>query len=91
MIPLIRIISRELKYIAFDEDGAKALGLSIRFYRYLFYSLIALAASMLSSTIGVLVTHVIMAVPGALFLRFSKSCESHDHWIPVSQSDQYTS
>ena len=72
VIPLIHMISRELKYIAFDEDGAKALGLSVRFYRYLFYSLIALAASILSSTIGVLVTHVIMAVPGAVALRFSK-------------------
>jgi len=72
VIPLTHLISKELKYISFDEDGAKALGLNIRFYRYLFYGLTALAASILSSTIGILITHVILAVPGAAALRFSR-------------------
>ena len=57
VIPLIHIISRELKYIAFDEDGAKALGLSVRFYRYLFYSLMAEAASLRSSILNFLIDH----------------------------------
>jgi len=72
VIPLMQLIFREFRYIAFDEDGAKALGLNVRFYRYLFYSLTALAAATLSSTIGVLATHVVLAVPGAVALRASR-------------------
>ena len=51
--PLIHLISRELKYIAFDRDGATAMGLNVRVYRYLFFSLSALATATLSSTLGV--------------------------------------
>lgn len=72
VLPVIHIIFRELRYIAFDEDGAKAMGLNVRFYRYVFYGLAALAASTLSSTIGVLVTHVVLAVPGAIALKYGK-------------------
>jgi len=69
VVPLVHLISRELKYIAFDRDGAAAMGLSPRLYRYLFFSLSAFAASTLASTIGVLATHVMLAVPGALSAR----------------------
>ncbi|RLG07327.1 MAG: hypothetical protein DRN65_03705 [Thaumarchaeota archaeon] len=70
--PLIHLISRELKYIAFDRDGATAMGLNVRVYRYLFFSLSALATSTLASTLGVLATHVLLAVPGAVAIRFGK-------------------
>lgn len=71
VLPVTQLIFREFKYIAFDEDGAKAMGFNIRFYRYVFYALAAVTASTLSSTIGVLVTHVVLAVPGAVALRYS--------------------
>jgi len=70
--PFTYIIWRELKYITFDEDGAKSLGINVRFYRYIFYTLIAMVAAVLSSTIGVLVTHAVLAVPGALAMRLSR-------------------
>jgi len=70
--PLTSIILREIRYISFDEDGAKAMGINIRLYRYTFYSLVAIAAATLSSTIGVLVTHVVLAVPGAISVRLTK-------------------
>ena len=70
--PLMHLISRELKYIAFDRDGAIAMGLNVRVYRYLFFSLSALATSTLASTLGVLATHVLLAVPGALSMRVSR-------------------
>lgn len=72
VIPVMHLIYKEFKYISFDEDGAKALGLNVRFYRYVFYALTAVAAATLSSTIGVLVTHVVLAVPGAVALRVSR-------------------
>jgi len=70
--PLMHLISRELKYIAFDKDGAIAMGLNARVYRYLFFSLSALATATLSSTLGVLATHVLLAVPGALAMRIGR-------------------
>ncbi|MEM2469470.1 MAG: iron chelate uptake ABC transporter family permease subunit [Nitrososphaerota archaeon] len=72
VLPITHLFFREFKYIAFDEDGSKALGLNIRVYRYMFYSLAAISASVLSSTIGVLATHVVLSVPGFLILKFSK-------------------
>ncbi len=70
--PVIHMILKEFRYIAFDEEGAKSLGLNVRFYRYIFYSLVSAASAVLSSTIGVLVTHVLLAVPGALALRVGR-------------------
>lgn len=72
VLPITHLFFREFKYIAFDEDGSKALGLNIRVYRYTFYSLAAISASILSSTIGVLATHVVLSVPGFLSLKVFK-------------------
>lgn len=70
--PLIHLIGREIKYIAFDRDGAVALGLNTRVYRYLFFALGSLATSILSMSIGILAAHVLLAVPGALAVRFGR-------------------
>lgn len=72
VLPIVHLFYREFKYIAFDEDGSKAMGLNIRMYRYAFYSLAAVSAATLSSTIGVLATHVVLAVPGILSIRVFK-------------------
>jgi len=71
-IPTVHFFWKEFKYIAFDSEGAEALGLNVRFYRYLFYSLAALISAVLSSTVGVLVAHVVLAVPGAFAVRISR-------------------
>jgi len=72
VLPFIHLFFREFKYIAFDEDGSKVMGLNVRIYRYTFYSLAAVSAAILSSTIGVLATHVVLAVPGVLSLKVFK-------------------
>ncbi|MEN2973966.1 MAG: iron chelate uptake ABC transporter family permease subunit [Candidatus Caldarchaeales archaeon] len=69
VVPTTHLLFKEFKYIAFDPDGAEAMGLNIRFYRYVFYSLTAISSSILSSTIGVLATHVILAIPGIIYMR----------------------
>ncbi|MCD6564114.1 MAG: metal ABC transporter permease [Thermoproteales archaeon] len=71
-IPIVHLFWREFKYIAFDPEGAEALGLNVRFYRYLFYSIVAFVSAVLSSTVGVLVAHVILAAPGAFALKIYK-------------------
>ncbi len=70
--PLMHLITREIKYIAFDKDGAVAMGLNVRAYRYLFFGLGALATAILASSIGILATHILLAVPGALTVRFAR-------------------
>lgn len=70
--PLMHLISREIKYISFDRDGAVAMGLNVRAYRYLFFGLGALATSILASSIGILATHILLAVPGALTVRLAR-------------------
>ncbi|MEM1976649.1 MAG: iron chelate uptake ABC transporter family permease subunit [Nitrososphaerota archaeon] len=69
IVPLIHMTSGEIKYISFDRDGAAALGLNTRAYRYLFFALGSLAASTLSMSIGVLATHVLLAIPGAIAVK----------------------
>jgi len=70
--PLMHLITRELKYIAFDMDGAIAMGLNVRVYRYLFFGLSALATAILASSIGILATHILLAVPGALAIKLTR-------------------
>ncbi len=70
--PLMHLITREIKYIAFDKDGAASLGLNLRAYRYLFFGLGALATAILASSIGILATHILLAVPGALTVRLAR-------------------
>lgn len=70
--PLMHLITREIKYIAFDRDGAVAMGLNVRAYRYLFFGLGSLATSILASSIGILATHILLAVPGALTIRLAR-------------------
>ncbi len=77
VLPIVHLFFHEFKYIAFDEDGSKAMGLNVRIYRYIFYSLASVSAAILSSTIGVLATHAVLAVPGILSLKIFKK-----HIIP---------
>jgi ABC-type Mn2+/Zn2+ transport system permease subunit len=74
--PITHIFWSEFKYISFDPDSADVMGLNVRRYRYLFYSLIAVAATTLSSTVGVLMTHVIIALPGIIAIK-SRTTKYH--------------
>ncbi len=71
-IPIVHLFWKEFKYISFDSEGAEALGLNVRFYRYMFYSVVAFISAILSSTVGVLVAHVVLAAPGAFALKIYK-------------------
>lgn len=69
IVPITLTFEGEFIYIAFDEDGAKAMGLRVRLYRYLLYSLCAIVAASLSMSLGVFVSHVVIVVPGVLALK----------------------
>ncbi len=69
VMPFAHLFWYEYKFISFDPEGAEARGLSVRFYRYLYYTLASIAATTLAMTLGVLLTHIIMVVPGLFALR----------------------
>ncbi len=69
VIPLTHIFWCEYRYIAFDPEGAESLGISVRAYRYLYYLMTAVAASTLAMSLGVLLAHVVISIPGLISLR----------------------
>ncbi len=69
VVPLSHLFWYEYKFISFDPEGAEAMGLSVRFYRYLYYTLASIAATTLAMTLGVLLTHIVMTLPGLFTLR----------------------
>ena len=69
--PLVHMFWGEIKYVFFDPEGAYSMGLKVRYYRYLLYALTAAAATSLAMSLGVLISHVILAAPGLLAVRLS--------------------
>ncbi len=69
VMPLAHLFWYEYKFISFDPEGAEAMGLSVRFYRYLYYALASVAATAIAMTLGVLLTHIIISLPGLFALR----------------------
>ena len=64
---LILIISllfnREFLYIAFDEDGAKAMGLNTRLYHYISVFISSLGIVVLTKALGSIIIYAILIVP----------------------------
>jgi len=71
VIPLVHMFWSEIKYVFFDPEGAYSMGLRVRYYRYLLYALTAATATSLAMSLGVLISHVILAAPGLLAVRLS--------------------
>ncbi|RLG85040.1 MAG: hypothetical protein DRO18_06405 [Thermoprotei archaeon] len=69
---LVLFFRREIIYIAFDELGARSMGLNVRLYRYVLYTVIAILAITLTMTIGIIAAHITIAAPGALALQLSR-------------------
>jgi len=66
------IFHKELMYVAFDPEGCKALGYNLRFYKYVEYAMLALVVTTLTYTLGIIVSHILIAAPGIVSINFSK-------------------
>lgn len=64
---------KELMYIAFDEEGARLVGIPVKTVNFIFTILTALTISIASRTVGALIVSSIMVIPVACAMRFSKS------------------
>lgn len=67
---------KELMYIAFDEDGARLVGIPVKSVNFIFTILTALTVSIASRTVGALIVSSIMVIPVACAMRFAKSYKS---------------
>ncbi len=67
------LLYRELMYIAFDEDGARLIGIPVKRVNFIFTILTALTVSIASRTVGALIVSSIMVIPVACAMRFAKS------------------
>ncbi len=73
VLPLTHMFWYEYKYLAFDPEGARAMGIHARVYRYLYFFTVAVAASILAMSLGVLLAHIIISLPGLMALRLRTS------------------
>ncbi|HWR19984.1 MAG TPA: metal ABC transporter permease [Clostridia bacterium] len=62
----------ELIYIAYDEDAARVAGVKVKLLNYVFYVLVAAAASASIRIVGVLVLSSMIALPVATALQLEK-------------------
>ena len=67
------LLYKELMYIAFDEEGAKLVGIPVKSINFIFTILTAFTVSIAARTVGALIVSSMMVVPVACAMRFAKS------------------
>lgn len=67
------LLYKELMYIAFDEEGARLVGIPVRAINFVFTILTALTVSIASRTVGALIVSSMIVVPVAIAMRFAGS------------------
>ncbi len=74
-ICLVAIFYKEFKFITFDQEGAEAMGLQVRFIHYFMILLIAVATVVALRVVGSILTVVMLVAPAASAYEFSHSLE----------------
>ena len=64
---------KELMHMAFDESGARRVGIPVKTVNFIFTILTALTVAIASRTVGALIVSSIMVIPVACAMRFSSS------------------
>lgn len=72
----LNLFYNEFIYVCFDPDGAEALGLNIKLYDYLLFSLIGLAGGIAAKAIGSLLVFALILAPAATAKEIAKSIKS---------------
>jgi len=60
------LFNREFIYIAFDEDGARAMGLNTRIYHYLSILIASLGIAIVTKALGSIIIYAVLIVPPLL-------------------------
>ena len=67
------LLYKELRYIAFDEEGARLIGVPVKAVNFIFTILTALTISIASRTVGTLIVSSIMVIPVACAMKLTSS------------------
>lgn len=69
---LLYYLYNKLLYITFDEEGAKVIGINVKFVNYVFSLLVGATISLSIRIMGILVISSIIAIPVATSLQLKK-------------------
>jgi len=72
---LIVVCYKEFKFITFDFEGARAMGLNVILYHFLMIALIALVTTICLRTVGSILTTVLLVAPAATARKITHSFE----------------
>lgn len=75
VIGVITLFKMEFKYITFDPEGSSAMGLNVRFYRYLLLVLTAVSMVVNLRVVGSILSVAFIAIPAVVAYQFSHSFE----------------
>ena len=67
------LLYKELMYIAFDEEGARMVGIPVKAVNFIFTILTAFTVSIAARTVGALIVSSMMVAPVACAMKFAKS------------------
>ena len=67
------LLYKELMYMAFDEEGARMVGIPVKSFNFIFTILTAFTVSIAARTVGALIVSSMMVVPVACAMKFAKS------------------
>ncbi len=73
---LVTLFYREFVLIAFDEEGARALGLKVLLYDYLLLILTALSTVVLLKGVGAILVYVMLIIPAAAANKLAKNASN---------------
>ena len=74
-INVLMLCYKEFKFITFDIEGARAMGLNVTFYHFLMTVLIALVTTICLRTVGSILTTVLLVAPAATARKITHSFE----------------
>ncbi|WP_455538379.1 metal ABC transporter permease [Terrisporobacter sp.] len=67
------LLYKELMHIAFDEEGARMVGIPVKTVNFIFIILTAFTVSIAARTVGALIVSSMMVIPVACAMKFAKS------------------
>jgi len=74
-VNLVAALYKEFKFVTFDFEGARAMGLNAALYHFVMVVLIALVATVCLRTVGSILTTVLLVAPAAAARKLTHSFE----------------
>jgi zinc transport system permease protein len=83
LIAVVKLLYKELFYIAFDEEGARLAGVPVKWINLFFILMIATTITVSMRIVGVLLVSSLMVIPVATSLQIAKSFKHATIWAII--------